>query len=596
MKKYIIIFVSLLMMASCSNEIATSGESSEKAILKLSLSAEPNINSRSINAAADNAIYDCTILTFNSNGNLSGKGYQTVAGGLSKFDMQIALSTNKGETCTVYAIANTNNPNLFDSIQTKDDFLDLVVFFSSPEAYAAGNISIGGTELTTNGQLMVSDGVDVQITDGVVPFKLKLYSQSAKLNFTINNPLGDAINGHKIKGYKLCHVPLSGYLYNKYKNANVNTSYSTPNGTYADFPAVNVTGDSTAVHFTYYMNENRMGVETENPITVETDRTAEHAPDNATYLEVYVVSNASHKSGTYRFYLGNMVDNINHSYINNYNVLRGYNYDVTINLNDMDIADSRFTMEPSAVIGDFLFSDGTWGSIENNPSKTPVAIIFSSETSDNDQVAGYTHGYAMALKNVHNGDNIGEYEWQSNDDEDLLDIGVIPNLEITPWGILAADLDGRTYTSYINSPVFPAGYAAATTYASQVAPPTGTSGWFLPSIGHWYWILVNLCELPEELPDDYGWSFIYNSDHIDFVNDAIDKLNNKLSVVGSDNCDAFNLDDEYGIYWSSSEGEEWTFSAYEFNCSAGLYYDYLSFHGYARYKLETHYVRPVIAF
>jgi hypothetical protein len=327
---------------ACSDDVVTSEKESVKGILKLTLEAGHDITARSINTAADDSIYDCTILTFNSSGKISGKGYQAVEKGVLKFDMQIGLSTNRGETCTVYAIANTNNPTLFDGIQTETEFKDIIVSFSTPENYAAGNISIGSVAVSNNGQLMVSDGVAVQVTDGIVPFRLELYRQCAKVNFTINAPLADAINGFRLKGYRLCNVPLSGFLHDIYKNESINNAYDVPNGTYSNFPAVNITGDSTIVHFTYYMNENHMGKVTVNPASSSAERTAEHAPANATYLEVYV-ANMAGKQGTYRYYLGNLITDINASEYNYYNILRGYDYYVTINLNDIDENDGRFS-------------------------------------------------------------------------------------------------------------------------------------------------------------------------------------------------------------------------------------------------------------
>ena len=55
---------------------------------------------------------------------------------------------------------------------------------------------------------------------------------------------------------------------------------------------------------------------------------------------------------------------------------------------------------PPAQKGDLLFSDGTWGTLDRFPAKTPVGIVFSTDVSAADYTAGYTHGYAIALKDV----------------------------------------------------------------------------------------------------------------------------------------------------------------------------------------------------
>ena len=87
-----------------------------------------------------------------------------------------------------------------------------------------------------------------------------------------------------------------------------------------------------------------MGKVTSNPASSSAERTAVHAPANATYLEVYVADMAG-KQGTYRYYLGNLITDINASEFNYYNILRGYDYYVTINLNDIDTTDPRFSWD-----------------------------------------------------------------------------------------------------------------------------------------------------------------------------------------------------------------------------------------------------------
>ena len=343
MKKYLILFISALVLASCSNEVDTTPvKSSEKAVLKLSLSATPNLDSRSgIALDDDGIIYDCTILTFDLDGNISGKGYEAISGGVATFDMQVGLSTNRGESCDVYAIANTNNPNLFDNIQNFDQFHDMFLSFDTAQDLVDGNLKIGNTSITTNGQLMTSEKIRVNVTDGIVPFRIKLYSQSAKIKFTINAEMGDAINGFRVTGYQMFNVPLSGYLDNRYKNINPASAFEAPGGTYGNYPRVNLTDNPTVVNFTYYMNESHQGEVLDNPAESVKERTAAHAPAHATYLEVYV-ANMEGRTGTYRYYLGNLVTDITASKFNYYNILRGYDYYVTIYLNDIDETDPRF--------------------------------------------------------------------------------------------------------------------------------------------------------------------------------------------------------------------------------------------------------------
>ena len=64
---------------------------------------------------------------------------------------------------------------------------------------------------------------------------------------------------------------------------------------------------------------------------------------------VYVDTNVMEgRTGTYRYYLGNLTTDINNSKFNYYNILRGYDYYVTINLNDIDVSDPRFSWDQAS--------------------------------------------------------------------------------------------------------------------------------------------------------------------------------------------------------------------------------------------------------
>ena len=229
-------------------------------------------------------------------------------------------------------------------------------------------------------------------------------------------------------------------------------------------------------------------------------------------------------------------------------------------------------------IGDFLCSDGSVVAPSNIGNKTPVAIVFSLVTSPTDQAHGWTHGYAMALKNVHSsGTTTGTYKW-ANSSSDVSDI---PNTSSTTWQDRILDMEGCRNTSYLNTTSYPAGYAAKTTYASQVTAPSNTSGWFLPSSGQWYYILVNLGGMSATPDEVYGWSSGSST--------AASNLNSKLSKVGSGNYDAFSNSGE--AYWSSSENNpDYAYSAHFY--SGG----YMVFAHYDYRKTVMIRVCPVLAF
>ena len=150
-------------------------------------------------------------------------------------------------------------------------------------------------------------------------------------------------------------------------------------------------------------------------------------------------------------------------------------------------------------------------------------------------------------------------------------------------------MEGRTNTSYISTSSYPAGYAAMTTFASQVAAPLGTSGWFLPSTGQWYNILVNLGGMAAEPDNSSYWSGNSSSNFTSKI--CATALNNKISVVGAGNYDAFfsnTSSNEY--YWSSSElSSSRAYDAYFFSGgSMGFAFD--------NSKSVAGRVRPVLAF
>jgi len=136
--------------------------------------------------------------------------------------------------------------------------------------------------------------------------------------------------------------------------------------------------------------------------------------------------------------------------------------------------------------GMYYFSDGTWGILSENPSKTPIAVIFRIVTSTIDQGHGWTHGYAMALKNAAN-----KVNWGPKGTDTSLSNSMDPN-----YTLLTTDMDGYTNTQTIKNNYVISNYPAfyyALNYS--VPAPSTSSGWYLPSSGQWYWIAIALTQL-----------------------------------------------------------------------------------------------------
>src|SRR5574344_68373 len=235
-----------------------------------------------------------------------------------------------------------------------------------------------------------------------------------------------------------------------------------------------------------------------------------------------------------------------------------------------------------SIIGQYLFSDGTWGTLADKATTTvyPIGVIFSDKPSDTDKSHGWIHGYAMALTNAHT-----YADWT----KDYYDENIT---NITYAKDFIPDKDGYTNCQVlINNPKASGGFTAenypAFWYAvnfgtsnvantEAYAAPLGTSGWYLPSLGQWYDIIVNLGGInglydPRTSTSKNLWFTNFQSpvDETDYIDNVplrvCTNLNNyirsafsadksgKLSVINLPyfNASATNYDGDN--YWSSTE-------------------------------------------
>ena len=228
----------------------------------------------------------------------------------------------------------------------------------------------------------------------------------------------------------------------------------------------------------------------------------------------------------------------------------------------------RGELQP-AQVGDFLYADGSW-STDLKPNKTPVAIVFATTTSAADQASGYTHGYAIALRDA------GKTAWttEASENESGVSISSEGDADLN-------DRDGLTHTTTLltNADIHP----AATMAHDYANAPQGTSGWFLPATGQWidaFHALGNLDDstLERDANGIPTWSQEASAQ-------AIAAFNTRLATAGSGNYDALNQT----YYWTSSERS--VASAYYIYANANYF---LSLQTY--YKNSQFAVRPMIAF
>ena len=609
---WLLVFGVALMFAGCTNEEDARGKASNELMVNLNVATPVSFgNSRALTTENENKISNIHILAFDwDTGEMISNGY-TEVGNKSNMTCRLSLDGDQNTKVALYAIANIGNPSVFDDhTLTRSDFEGLYVQASNVDDISAGTYTlykVDGSEFASVSNathaLLVSSKLDTYHTTlnySGINVTLNLERLSPKI---ILNLYGNDIN---LVSYQFCNIPTKDNILGGEQDM---TGISCMNSSENNFAAnTSSAEDITFYGFKSYKTPN-------NNVTGQRDRTDENAPEEAAYLDIkgYPVSNPD-KLYRYRVYLGG-VNAAGVATPSEFSLLRNHDYHLNIILSDYTENDNRvldntlsgtITVTPWAEnenhvadmkakkeqinIGDFLCSDGSFITPEEVPTsdKTPIAIVFMTYTSIKDRENGFKRGYAMALLRAY---RPGDYrfDWSIS----RSDIPEIPNTsDYTTWQEYANDLDGYTYTTYLNylnsinnNTDYIAAYGATNYYETQVPSPQNTSRWFLPSVGHWYHIAVNLGGAPE-IPEQVGnsvWRWVSNDVH----RSIFDNINSKLSVVGSGNYYPFTWIDNG--YWSSNEynGEKgnlfWGFEGISFDGSEGKH-------------VTDNYIRPVIAF
>jgi hypothetical protein len=255
-------------------------------------------------------------------------------------------------------------------------------------------------------------------------------------------------------------------------------------------------------------------------------------------------------------------------------------------------AGDSYTYNLSKIPGQYLYSDGTWGSYD--PDKTVIGIVFSNTTSSTDRSHGWTHGYAMALQNA--GSATSSYLWYNSNS------GNPTGTYIRGVNNIMSDKDGYTHSGYIQTTGYAAGiaakgYTAKDKNGNTVAAPSGTSGWYLPSCGQWYDICDNLGGMVVASGGAYTSGFTYylqwysgdDGSGKNYSSLCASNLNVYLNGLKSNGYSVDLFSNNYEYYWSSSEcSSSWAYCV--------IFYgdDYMYLHGYN--KTGSFRVRPVLAF
>jgi hypothetical protein len=247
-----------------------------------------------------------------------------------------------------------------------------------------------------------------------------------------------------------------------------------------------------------------------------------------------------------------------------------------------------------AYIGNYYYDDGSWGSVASpTDGRKVIGVVFSTTTSTTDQANGWTHGYAMALTNA----TTSAMWYGGTYASDLTDY--------TDWTSMKADKDGYTKSQTIkknktlSTSSYPAFYYALnygvinnTSYATSIG--TNNSGWYLPSVGQWYDICVNLGGMSATATatgSGYGrWYSGDDSSGKNYSSITATNINSYLTTLSSSGYTVNTFTNSTESYWSASEYN--SSAAYNANLesSGNMHLDNGS-------KSGTNYrVRPVVAF
>ena len=258
-----------------------------------------------------------------------------------------------------------------------------------------------------------------------------------------------------------------------------------------------------------------------------------------------------------------------------------------------------YNLSKPVYIGDYYYSDGTWGTIaeHSNSTASPIGIIFSNSTSTIDKGYNWTHGYAMALQNA--GSISTTYQWYISDSSNPT------GTYINGVDDIMSDKDGYTHSGYLQASEYAAGNAAKSYIArdrnkNAVDASLGTSGWYLPSSGQWYDICAKLGGMVTASGKNYTsgserslrwYSIDISGDTNNYSSLCVSDLNIYLNALKEKgySVDLFSNNNEY--YWSSSEYS--SFGA----CSVGFVSDGDVGLDYSAYgKTSSFRVRSIIAF
>lgn len=231
-------------------------------------------------------------------------------------------------------------------------------------------------------------------------------------------------------------------------------------------------------------------------------------------------------------------------------------------------------------VGDFLLSDGSLLS-KSADAKTIsqadiIGIVFQTTPSrigELEKGKGYNHGLVLATKFA--SDEVTNWGKDGTDEDDRF----LPNTRT--WKAQYNNVNGYKDTQYLietyNATLqsdYPVFYAVKQ-YRQNNPTPDCTTEWFLPSIGQWWDVLINLGGVSslnnitsdETIRCDYNKNSAATSGHV--ADNTRAKINAYFNNVES--TELFNS--QFSAYWSSSEECKDHACVFRFGSKGRIYLD-----------------------
>jgi hypothetical protein len=280
----------------------------------------------------ENSVRNIHILVYNRRGRRVGYDYFTAS---NTYRLEVPV----GSGYTVYAIANTANPTLFDDSRynTQSALVDAI----TPRLNFWIDIEQAPYMLLSGTQTGITVAPSAAGSQADTHVSLLLTRLVAYVSF---NVMTEPASGIAIGSFIVCSLPRRSYYlphplggFPEYENETFDTfpfpgddaSDKESDGDWCDAFLINLAEGSTAFGFQFYCYENRQGV---NPgITMQRDKNIHHAPQRASYLLVHGTA-PGYASMTWRIYFGANATS-------NFNIKRNarYHYNILLRASETDM-------------------------------------------------------------------------------------------------------------------------------------------------------------------------------------------------------------------------------------------------------------------